>query len=457
MHEGKISLRTKLGFGVCDLGGNLFFTLIGFYLLFFLTDVVKLGAGLAGVALMIGKIWDAVTDPMVGYASDRTRSKWGRRRPYIFWGAITLFFAMIVMFTNPGIFGSLTQRGLFIWAALAYCLLNTAYTLINIPYGALLPELTPDYDQRTVLTGYRMTFAVVGTFIGAGAVLPIAGAFGSADIGWAVMGGATGAVMTVTGLLTFWAIREPERHVFPEHVNFIGTYWKALKDRIFLLALLPWIFHITGVTIIQTALLYYFRYIYQDEGMFTLALVFLLTSCVIFIPVWVAISKRIGKKLSYNIGMAIFAVTVMVFFFLGHILGPTFSFVVMAVAGIGFATQYVMPHAIVPDVVEHDYAENGVRREGVYYGLWTFTSKLGTALALLLSGWVLKLFGYVPEIAQTDLAKFGIRLLIGPVPAALFVAGIVILSFYPINQEFYEGILAKIAARNGGGDRRNGG
>ena len=287
-----LSMRTKLGFAVCDLGGNLFFTMIGFYLLFFLTDIVGLAAGLAGTALMIGKIWDAVTDPAVGYLSDRTRNSMGRRRPYMLYGSFLLLISMIVMFTNPGLSA---EWGLFVWAALAYCLLNTAFTLVNIPYAAMLPELTRDFDQRTVLTGYRMTFAVVGTFVGAGLVLPLTGISENPDVGWSVMGGITGAIMLVTALVTVWAIREPEHPEKPDKVHIIRTYVDALKLKPFLLAVFPWILHTTGVTVIQGALLYYFQYIYEDEGMFQLALVALLASSIVFIPVWVAISKRIGK------------------------------------------------------------------------------------------------------------------------------------------------------------------
>ncbi|MEE8440718.1 MAG: MFS transporter, partial [Spirochaetia bacterium] len=135
----KLSRKTKLGFGVADLGGNLFFTIGGFYFLNFLTESLGLAAGLAGTALMIGKIWDAVTDPAVGYLSDRTHTRWGRRRPYMAVGAVFLLIFMVLMFTNPRI---QSDRLLFVWVVVIYCLLNTAYTLINSPYSALTPELT---------------------------------------------------------------------------------------------------------------------------------------------------------------------------------------------------------------------------------------------------------------------------------------------------------------------------
>ena len=189
--KGKgLSIGTKLGFGVCDLGGNLFFTIMGFYLLNFMTDVAKLGAGLAGTAMLIGKVCDAITDPTVGFLSDRTKSRWGRRRPWMFWGAIFLFFTMILQYTNPHIE---SQFWLFIYMAVAYCLLTTAYTMLNIPYGSLTPELTHDFDERTTLNAFRMSFAVVGTFLGAGLVLKIAGAFPSQDTGWTAMAAIMGA------------------------------------------------------------------------------------------------------------------------------------------------------------------------------------------------------------------------------------------------------------------------
>jgi len=444
MKEKLLGLRIKLGFGVCDLGGNLFFTMMGFHLLFFLTDVTGLRAGLAGTALMIGKIWDAVTDPAVGVLSDRTRHRWGRRRPYIFYGAILLFATMILMFLNPGIPG---QGLLFVWAAFAYCLLNTAYTLVNIPYSALLPELTADFNQRTVLTAYRMSFAVVGTFIGAGAIRPLAGSFASVNTGWTVMAAAMGAIMMITALATFFAIREPSEQPPVVREKVFRSFLDAMKTRAFLLSVFPWLLHVTGTSIIQGALVYYFRYIYGADSQFEIALLFLLGSVFVFIPVWAFISRKIGKKLSYNIGMLVFAVVVIVFFLFAPRLGLTFSYVIMALAGIGFATHYVMPHAILPDVVEYDYAETGVRREGIFYGLWTFGSKVGQALALGLNGWILAAFGYAADVDQTALAKLGIRLLVGPIPAVFFVAGIIVLSYYPINRKAYARIIEKIASR----------
>ncbi len=452
MAEMKLSRRIKLGFGVCDLGGNLYFTFIGFYLLFFLTNMLNLNPALAGVALLVGKLWDAVTDPAVGYLSDRTRSRWGRRKPYMFVGAFMMVILMFVMFSSPAI---ASQALLFGWVVLFYCLLNTAYTLVNIPYSALTPELTEDYYERTVLNGYRMSFAVVGTLIGAAAISPLISLFGGGSGGWTLTGGLMGVIIMAVTLITIVVVPEKIHPPVARGEGFravLRSYKEVLSLKPFLTALFPWSLHITGVAIIQASLLYYFTYIYNNSGAFSIALLILLLTTMAFIPVWVAISRRIGKRASYNTGMLIISAAILVFFFFGAGGGVTFAYIIMFVAGIGLSTNYVIPWAILPDVVEYDFAESGVRREGVFYGMWTFMSKIGQAFAGALSGWILAAFGYHAAgpggaaVAQTASARLGIRLLTGPIPVVFFVTGVIILSFYPITAAFYEQILEK--ARN---------
>lgn len=441
----QLTKRVKIGYGVGDLGGNLFFTMSGFYLLFYLTDVVGLAAGLAGTALMIGKIWDAVTDPVVGYLSDRTPGPFGRRRPWIFAGVWLTWASLIWMFSPPG-------SNIFLWVILANCVLNTGYTFINIPYGALTPDLTTDFNERTLLNGYRMSFAVIGTFIGAGGVLVLVDAFGGGLGGWRSMSVVIGGVMAIASLAVVVSVKEKPYHEKRPRENIFVSYRQVLRLKPFLLALIPWALHITGVNIIQGALLYYFRFIYGDEAAFQIALPILLASAIVCIPLWVRISRSIGKRASYNIGMGIFAVTILIFFLIGHRTGPGVAFLLMGIGGIGFATQYVMPFSILPDVVEYDYAEHGVRREGVFYGQWTFMSKLGQALGIAINGWILTLFSYQESVGgiameQTESALFGIRLIAGPVPALFFILGILVLRHYPITNEYYRTILEKIARR----------
>ena len=396
-----LSLKVRLGYGICDLGGNLFFTMMGFYLLYFMTDVVGLAAGLAGTALMVGKIWDAITDPAVGYLSDRTRTRWDAGGPGCFWGAFAPAVSMTVEFTNPG----LSSQGLlFVWAALAYCLLCTAYTLVNIPYGALLPELTTNSTSAPRSTATGCPLPSSARWSAPAVVLPIVKP-SPTQPRLGVTGAAMGAVMMATAMITFAAVREdPSRQPADAGTGVVRRLSRGSGHRVFLLALFPWVLHITGVTIIQGALLYYFKYIFEAEGQFQIALIFLLVTALVFIPIWVAISRRIGKKLCYNLGH-------------GPVRGRRGR--VLSVRRARRAHLRLRDHddrrdrsvdelrdalSIIPDVVEHDYAETGRRREGVYYGVWTFASKVGQALAIALNGWMLAAFGYQPDRTQTALS-----------------------------------------------------
>jgi GPH family glycoside/pentoside/hexuronide:cation symporter len=445
----KLPVRVKLGFGVGDLGGNLYYTLIAFWMLYYLTDTVGIAAGLAGSVISIGKFWDAITDPMMGYISDRTRSRWGRRRPYLLFGSFPWFAAMIFMFTNPRL---QSQAGLFAWGVIAYCLLSTAFTVVNVPYSSLTPELTKDYHERTSLNGYRSTFMVVGTLLGAGAALPLVNAFPSKSIGFTAMGAIFGALMMGVSLITFFSVREPP---LPEKeksmMGFIKTYVSVLRNKPFLLIVFTYMGNITAVTVVSGIMIYYFKYLFDNEGMTTVGLLILLVTAMLFIPLAVVVSKRIGKKTTYMIGMLIIAAASLVIFFLGHVLGLIFVFVMMFVAGIGLSTTYPMPWSMVPDTVEYGYLQSGERREGGYYGMWTLISKIGQALAIGVSGWILQGSGYVPEVVQGETARLGIRLLLGPVTAIIFVAAVVVLRFYPLNESRYNEVLEKIREKEGRG------
>ena len=445
MGIGNLKLREKLGFGVCDLGGNLFFTALGFWSLNYLTDTVGLAAALAGTAVMIGKLWDAVTDPMMGFISDRTRSRWGRRRPYLLFGSVPLFLAMWFFFTNPGLKSPIL---LTLWATFALMMLNTAYTVINIPYSALTPELTDDYHERTTLNGFRFSFAVIGTIIGAAAVQPIVGAFRTASAGFSAMGAILGTIMALTALTTFLTVREKDhsKTQIPQE-GFFETYLSVFRNKPYIIVLGTYALNLTGLNFLQGVLVYYTKYIYNNAGLTTPAMVLLLVVAMVCIPLSVFVSKRVGKKRTYQISFAILASATAAIYLLGHILGPSFFLGMMVYAGIGIGFGYVAPWAMVPDTVEYDAVRTGERKEGAYYGMWTFTSKIGQSLSIFISGLVLSLGGYVAEAVQTAGAKSAIRLLIGPLPAIVFVAAIILIQFYPLDEKTYQAIIAQEKAK----------
>lgn len=441
MGQGKLSIGVKLGYGVCDLGGNLFFTAVGLWLMNYLTDTVGIAAGLAGTIIALGKIWDAVTDPVAGYLSDRTKTRWGRRRPWILFGSIPLFIATIIMFTNPHLE---SQTALFIWGLLAFMFLNTAYTAVNIPYNSLTPELTRDFHERTSLNGFRFGFAVIGTILAAGAALPIVNLFPDKSTGFSFMGAIFGGVMLITAFITFFSIREPERTDLEVSGNFVKTYMKVFRNKPYLLILGTYTLNITAITVIMSVAVYYFKYIHNSEASTTMAMVLLLVTAMVTIPFSVLLSKRVGKKIVYGAGMLIFAIMLIALFFVGHLFPVMVATLLMIPGGIGLGLTYAMPYAMVPDAVEYDYLITGERTEGAFYGMWTFGIKIGQAIALAITGGVLSLVGYVPDVAQSAMSQFGIRLLLGPIAAAIFILAVASLWLYPINEKRYNEILQEI-------------
>jgi GPH family glycoside/pentoside/hexuronide:cation symporter len=440
--NAKLPLHVKLGFGIGDLGGNLFFTAMGFYSLFYLTDVVGLSSALAGAAILLGKFWDAVTDPTMGYISDRTHSRWGRRRPYFLFGALPLLLAMWYFFSAPDFRASQTLG--FIWVTVVLCLLNTAYTVVNIPYGSLTPELTKDFKERTSLNGFRFSFAVVGTILGAAIVLPIVNLAGEPHRGFSIVGLVFGVLMAATILTTFFTVREtaPAQETRPKG-KFFETFLIVFKNRTYMRLAAVYTMNLTGITFVQTMLVYYFKYIYQDEAMTTMAMLLLLGVAMVCVPLSVLVAKRLGKKRTYQLALLILAVSCLAMFFFAHTLGITFTLAVMVFAGVGIGFGYVPPFAMLPDVVEVDAAQTKNRKEGAYYGMWTFFSKIGVALAAALSGAFLSLASFVPNVVeQTGSALFTIRLLIGPIPAVIFVSGILLMQRYPLDEGAYNALIA---------------
>jgi glycoside/pentoside/hexuronide:cation symporter, GPH family len=436
----KLSLKTKAGFGVCDLGGNLLFTAMGFWALNYLTDTVGLTAAAAGFAIMIGKIWDAVTDPVMGYISDRTRSRFGRRRPYILLGAIPLGLSMWFFFTNPG-FGN--PVALLVWATVALCMLNTTLTIVNIPYSALTPELTSNYNEQTILNSWRFGFAIIGTILGAAIVLPTVQSFPTRSAGFSAAGLIMGSIMALTALITFATVREPghETKELPT-TGLLQTYLSVFRNKAFVILIITYALNILAINFLQGILVYYFKYIYHAEAKTTGAMVILLCIAMAVIPLSIPLSKKIGKKATYQAGFSLLSLTCFVLYFAGHRLGINFFYIMMGLAGVGLGLAYVAPWAMVPDTIEWDAVKTGNRKEGSYYGMWTFISKLGQALSIATSGFILGRSGYIADAEQTATAIGAIRLLLGPIPGIVFLAAIAVLCAYPITEKVYNELMS---------------
>jgi GPH family glycoside/pentoside/hexuronide:cation symporter len=333
--------------------------------------------------------------------------------------------------------------------------------MINIPYSALTPEIASGYDQRTSLNSYRFTFAIVGTLLGAGIGLPIVAAVsgakvvnnvwvGDASPGYAALGIILGAVMAITTLITVFVVKETSKPLTRPKAGFANImkgYLSAFRNRAFVLILVTWTLNITGVTILSTVMQYFFTNVRgeSDPNTVTIALAILLVVALAFIPIWTLISKRIGKKWSFLIGLAELALTILVIFVAGPTMPLVTLYILIAVCGIGFSTGYALPWSIIPDAIDEDYLKTGENREGVFYGIWTFCSKLGQALSALGIGALLSLSHYDGKIAvQGPEAQMVIRLLFGPIGAAFYIAAVIVLFFYPITPKMHAEIRKKI-------------
>jgi GPH family glycoside/pentoside/hexuronide:cation symporter len=435
--DRKMTLGSKFRYGLADLGFALITSAMQFFLLFYYTDVAGIDPRLAGLALMVGKLtWDAINDPLFGYWSDRTRSRFGRRRIYMLIGALPLGIAACIMFSLPK---GLTGIPAFLAVLLSFWLVDTFHTMTTTPYYALTPELTRDYGERASLTSIRMVYSVLGYILGAALTTILAGAFRGAGLdlqqSWSATGAVFGAVAVVTTLITTFSIKEsPEQAGEPSKLPAVAAIFTSFKNKPFVILLIASILSSFSFTVLTALVPYFIQYQLGMPEQVSFVLLAMLLSIGIFLIPAKLVSDRINKGPAYALGLFIASIAVMTGFFLPR--GPSpLIYVIAAVAGMGFSAQWVFPWSMLPDVIEYDEKMTGERREGIYYGLWAFMGKFTGALGVAVSGWALGLFGYVPNAVQSTRALFGIRLFFAIVPAIVILASLPFLIWYPITRQ----------------------
>ena len=439
---GKLSTGAKLGYGVGDLSSGLMFQTINFYFLYFLTDVVRLLPQLAGLAVMLGKVYDGVTDPVMGYLSDRTRTRWGRRRPYLLLSAIPFGLAFFLVFLSP----ALTQTGKFWYALGMFVFLCTWYTVFTVPYAAMTADLTRDYDERTNLTSYRMLFSILGTLIAGAATMIIVGLKPTEKDGFAFMGLIFGAVIAVAAIVCFLGTKERAAAADDETtLPFFAGMRLALANRPFRMALVIYLLSQCAMAIVSALLIYYLKYAAGLGEQSSLVFGLLLVVAIASLPLWVKLSAKMGKARAFALGLGIQGTAMLLFALLPTGM-PWAVYALVVVAGVGTATHFIFPWSMIPDVVEYDQLTTGQRRAGTFYGLWLLTQKVAAATGVMLSGALLGFFGYSAGAEQSARALLGLRLGIGPVPVLLLVAAALLLLRYPINRSAHEAVVRQIEA-----------
>ena len=443
--NGKLPLRTKLLYGIGDVGNAVVNSAVQFFLMIFYTDAALLPAALVGSALLIGKIWDAINDPLFGWVSDRTRSRrFGKRRVFMLIGAIPLGISIMLLWRVPQ---GLQPFGAFLWVACTFLLFDTLWTLTNVPYYALTAELTDDYDERSSLTAWRMSLAVPAYLVGAALTPVIVALFATKRAGYGAIGVLYGAVAAAALLICAAGIRE--RKAMAEtraETAPLKTFVQTFKNRPFVRLLIAYLVLNLAFALIKTLMAYFVIYQLDMEAQVPLVMGLMLIVVVIAIFPWKLISERWNKGPAYALGMAIGGLAVALTYLLPHRPTP-WIYAIAVLAGFGFAANWVFPWSMVPDVVDYDRAETGEQRSGSYYGVWGLSTKASEALAIASTGWILALFRYVPNVAQTPQTLLGIRLFFGLVPALCIALCLPLLLRYPITRKSHREMRARLAAQ----------
>jgi len=437
-----LSRKTKIFYGIGDLGNAVVNSAVQFFLMKFYTDGALVAPALAGNALLIGKFWDAVNDPLFGWLTDRTHSKYGKRRVFMIFGAIPLAISIALLWYVP----PASRIWTFVWIALTFILFDTLWTLTNVPYYALTSELTDDYDERSSLTTYRMVMAVPAYLIGAALTPAIVGLFALQRTGYAFIGILYGLLAGTALLISAAGIRERTNVATaePEPSPF-KSLAVALKNRPFIWLSGTYFIVNISFAFIKILMAYYVEYQLLMQAEIPLVMGLMLICVTLSLPFWQWLGRKMDKGPAYALGMAIGALAVLLTFFLPHI--PTaLIYLVAALAGFGFAANWIFPWAMVADVGDYDRAETGQQRSGMYYGVWGLATKISEALALAAVGWVLTGFGYVPNVEQTPQALLGIRLFFGLIPAICIFVALPLLIKYPINRRSHAEVRRKLEA-----------
>jgi GPH family glycoside/pentoside/hexuronide:cation symporter len=431
-------MHIKVGWGIGELAIAFYVGVTMAFFLFYLTEALQISPVWAGTALLIPRLWDAITDPFMGAMSDRTRSRMGRRRPYLLVGAFAFGLTFWLVLSPPPVESDL---GKVVYFTAMYLLVSTAYTIYDVPYSSMAAEMSGSFRERINLTGYKMMAARVGIILSA-IVSPLI--FSSQETlaeGFALLGALGGVFITVTGLVAFFTTsKAPRIEAVPDRFSLREEITAVIQNRPFANLFVVFFLQNLAIGASATTLIYFITITMSVTPnligpLFAVAGV----TALIATPGWVVVGGRIGKKSAYARAMMINMVVA-----LGLFLLPTsmamFLFGVYVIMGIADAGNQLMSNSMVPDTVEVDELQTGQRREGAIFGAWAFCRKAGMAGGAFLTSICLELFGFVSGVAeQTESAKLGIRIGFSLLPLLLWFGAYKWLSRYDLDEEkFHE-------------------
>ncbi|MDR0429501.1 MAG: MFS transporter [Tannerellaceae bacterium] len=465
-----IALKEKVGYGFGDMASSMFWKIFGMYLLFFYTKVFGISPAAAGTMFMLVRIWDAANDPLMGIIADRTHTRWGKYRPYLLWFAIPFALVGVITFYTP----PLGNAGRLIYAYITYTLMMMVYTAVNVPYASLLGVMSSEPKQRNILSSYRMFFAFIGSFITFMLLQPLVDFFASvfdsdtnlmntmdetsisrSPTGWVLAVAVIGVICGVLFFLCFKLTRERVKPV-DEEKNSNASVKEDVKN---LFRNTPWwILMVSSIGSLLfnairdgVALFYFADYIQINYKMsyfgWTLATVYLLVgqaSNMIGVALAAPLSNRFGKKQTYMVAMLMAAGLSAVFF----ILTPDDILCILLLQIlVSVCAGYVLPllWSMYADIVDHQELKTNRRATGLIFSSSSMSQKIGSAVGIALTGWLLAAFGYYQNAAvQTESAILGVRLMMSWLPAASCVLAVISMLFYPLSEKKVTQITAEL-------------
>jgi Na+/melibiose symporter-like transporter len=445
---GKVPRKAKLVYGWADLYGGGALNLVGFYYLIFLTDVVNINPAWAGLIILLSKGWDAVSDPLMGVLTDRTRTRIGKRRPYFIVNIFSVILALLVLW-NPAYFPSETAR--FLYALFAYLFFSTVSTVLMVPYLSMMPLLARDYNERTSLNGYKMAFSFLGGILAAVLPMQIVNSFADIRHGYLAMALVFGIFFSIPWIFVSLYFREPDSRNDPVPEKFrFREFIEPLKIRSFRYVIGMYLGAFLVLDIMSALIAYFITYVLDRPSDLQIVLGTLIICQLLSMPLVIKISGKIGKNRTTVLSSMVWIVSI-AFIAVTPVHWPAYIlYIQAAVTGFGVCGSLVMPWTMYPDATDVGFIALGKDCAGSFSGIMTFFRKLASALALFIVGLVLQLSGYLRPVelvtqgarqimhqTQPGEALLAIRLLLSLAPLLLLSLVSLLALRTPLTRESY--------------------
>ena len=430
MTATKLSVKEKIGYSLGDTASHFVWDMVGFWLLFFYTDVYGISAAAAGTIMLIARFWDMAIDPVIGVLSDRTNTRWGKFRPYILFAAIPYAVLAILTFTKPH-FG---ETGKILYAGATYILLMTAYASINLPYSALGAVMTDDTYERAGLNTYRFIAGFTGQFVVTGLALTLAEFFGGGDKAQ----GFQYTVFLFAGLsLIFFFItfKTTKERVHPpkEQVNSLKEDVKNLfKNKAWIVLALVGIISFIMFAMQNAGIAYYFKYYLGRENNVQLFNVIGTVALIVALPLSKPLAKRFGNK-NVFIGSSLMSGLFFMLIYLPGVSNLTTIYIFNIIAKMAYAPAVPLLWTMIADSADYGEWTTGRRSTGLYFSAAVFAQKAGWGLGAAIAGWILAASSFIPNVVQNDTAIKGIKLMVSVIPGILYMSCALFMIFYKIN------------------------